>query len=244
MKTISKLFALALALILVVSVFAACGEKQEDTKATEAGTTEATEATEDTQNTDVIAGAFTPVDSPIVTDEVKALVEKATAELTGAEYEPVAYVATQIVAGKNHLILCKITPVVPDSIGHYSLVTIYEDLNGNASILEILDSEKKVLSKAEDGSTLAGGYYECETPEVTDKMKTALDTACAELDGAEYEPVAVLGEQVVAGMNYLLLCRITPVVQNPEPHYSIVTVYADLDGNAEITETLDFAAAQ
>ena len=241
MKTLLKLFALTLALMTVVSVLAACGEQKEDTKAAE---TESAGATEAAQITDVIVGGFTLVDSPIITDEVKALVEKATAELDGAKYEPVAYVATQVVAGTNHLILCKITPVVPDPVGHYSLVTVYEDLSGNAEIISTLDSEKEVPPTSEDGSTLAGGYYEPETVEVTDEVKTALDTACAGLDGAEYEPVAVIGEQVVAGKNYMLLCRITPVVQNPEPHYSLVTVYADLNGNAEITETVDFAAAE
>ena len=47
-------------------------------------------------------------------------------------------------------------------------------------------------------------------------------------------PVALLSTQLVAGMNYCILCQITPVVPNPEPSWALVYIYADLQGNAEI----------
>lgn len=137
-----------------------------------------------------IAGAFTPAESPIVTDDIKNLVKKATANIYGAEYEPVSYIASQVVAGTNHLILCKITPVVPNAVGHYALVTIYESFNGDAEILKIQDSEKEVPPTAEDGIALAGGYSDRENPEITDEDKTVMNKAVECLCGADYEPVA------------------------------------------------------
>ena len=45
-----------------------------------------------------------------------------------------------------------------------------------------------------------------------------------------------IGLGVVAG---ILLCKITPVVPNPVPHYALVYVYENLEGGAEITQTID-----
>ena len=64
---------------------------------------------------------------------------KATENLDGAEYTPVALLATQVVAGVNYCILCQITPVVPDAESHWSLVYIYADLQGNAEIMNVYD---------------------------------------------------------------------------------------------------------
>lgn len=236
MQMVSKILALILAMLMVVSVFAACEQKKSE--ATEAGVAEATEAS------DTLVGAFTPAESPVVTDDIKALVEKATADLDGAAYTPVAYVASQVVAGTNHLILCELTTVVPDAVGHYALVTIYEDLNGEAEITDVLVSDAEAPVVDEDGTALAGGYYERETPVVTDEAKEALEKACEGLSGAAYEPVALVEKVPVSGIVYKLLCMIAPVTENPEAHYSIVSVYVDLDGNAEITETADFSAAK
>jgi len=187
---------------------------------------------------------YTPAESPVITDEIRTLVDKAAQNLDGADYEPYAYVASQVVAGTNHLILCKVTPVVPDAVTAYALVTVYEDLNGSAEITSVLDSTITAPALSDEDYPTAGGYAEPDSPVVTDEVKSALVKACETLTGAEYEPVALLASQVVAGMNYKLLCRATPsvVLSDPEVYYTIVTVYADLSGNAEITDVYDFDA--
>ena len=53
----------------------------------------------------------------------------------GVDYEPIAYLGYQIVAGKNYLILCESKIVVPDPIPSLTLVTVYEDLDGNCKII-------------------------------------------------------------------------------------------------------------
>ena len=69
--------------------------------------------------------------------------------------------------------------------------------------------------------------------------QAAFDKALEGLVGAEYTPVALLSTQVVAGMNYCILCQITPVVPNATPHWALVYIYADLQGNAGITNVYD-----
>lgn len=65
--------------------------------------------------------------------------------------------------------------------------------------------------------------------------KEAFEKATDGLEGYAYEPIAVLGRQVVEGTNYSILCRGTVIVPDAEPVYEIITVYEDLDGKAEIT---------
>ena len=84
---------------------------------------------------------------------------------------------------------------------------------------------------------LSGGWENIphEAEELPEDAQKAFDKATEELAGAEYTPVALLSTQVVAGINYCILCQITPVAPNAEPGWTLVYIYADLEGNAEIT---------
>lgn len=75
--------------------------------------------------------------------------------------------------------------------------------------------------------------------EANPEAKAALEKAVEGLVGASYEPIACLGTQLVAGTNYCLLCRITPVTPNPTSHFALVYVYQALDGAAEILDVQD-----
>ncbi len=88
---------------------------------------------------------------------------------------------------------------------------------------------------------LAGGWQNvpCEAAELPEDAQAAFDKALEGLVGAQYTPVALLSTQVVAGMNYCILCQITPVVPDAAPTWALVYIYADLQGNAEITNVYD-----
>jgi hypothetical protein len=261
-----KINALLLAGLLIF-LLAACGQKQTDTQTEqkEAAAAEVTEAavTEETAETGTeeaaeensgeaaaeaytaqeaaIVGGWTPAESPEVPAEVKALLEKAAEKLLGAEYEPVALIGSQVVAGTNYQLFCRITPVVPDAVPHYAIVTLYEDPDGNASITDILESQAE--GEALPGE-LMGAWENPESPDMTDEAKAALDKALEKLVGADYKPIALLATQLVSGTNYSILCQVTPVVPNAESSFVIAHVYQDLEGNAEITEVFDFSAEE
>lgn len=203
-----KVLALIIACLLVVAL-AACGESntEETAAATEAGVT-GTEAA-DAGGTG-IDGGYTDSDSPVITDEFKKVFEKATETLAGVDYVPYAYLESQVVAGTNHLVLCKATPTVPDAATTYALVTVYEDLEGNAEITEVLNSTASAPAPYDEDNPMGGAYGEPGSPVVTDEAKKALAKACEELDGVDYEAKALLGVQVVAGYNYDILCKATP----------------------------------
>ncbi len=84
-------------------------------------------------------GGWTVAESAEITEEQKAIFDKAMEKLVGVGYEPVAYLASQVVAGTNHCFLCKATVIYPNAVPEYKLVYIYQDLQGNAEILNIAD---------------------------------------------------------------------------------------------------------
>ncbi|MBQ3285673.1 MAG: hypothetical protein IJH40_08540 [Ruminococcus sp.] len=226
-----RLFVILLAIVMVASLAACTGTSADPTEA------------EQQPEKEAIVGGWSIADSPAVSDEVKELVNKAAEKLDGAVYTPVAYVASQVVAGTNHLVLCTIDPLVPDSKATYALVTVYEDLQGNAEITNVYNSEAESLGNYQDPEA-TGTWKLTDPPVVTEDAKNALEKAVSSMTGTDYTPLALLGTQLVSGTNYCLLCELTPVTANPEPYYAIVTVYEDLQGNAEITDTYDFSTEE
>jgi len=87
--------------------------------------------------------------------------------------------------------------------------------------------------------SMTGGWAVTTDSAVTEDAAAALDAATADLVGCKYEAVALLATQVVAGTNYCLLCRLTPVVPDAEPHYAVVYVWQKLDGTAEMLSVTD-----
>ena len=162
--------------------------------------------------------------------------------LLGVDYVPLAYLGSQVVAGTNHVFLVKGTVVVPNAPVSYALVYLYQDLQGGVTLMNVADlgivpQEDGALALTEEG--LMGGWSYAEAPEVTEEIQTRLDKALEGLVGASYVPVANLGEQVVAGLNRCLLCQVTPVVPDAQPHYALVYVYEKLDGDAELSQVID-----
>ena len=202
-------------------------------------TDEVTSDNEDSEEQEEIVGGYEEI-SPVVDEATIELVNKATSELLGVTYTPIANVATQIVSGTNHLILCTITTSSQTPVSTYALVTIYEDLQGNAEVTSIQNS----LAEDETGKDLLGGWELPESVVVTEEVNEALDKAQEELTGASYEGVATLASQVVEGTNYCLLCKVTYVTEDPSEEYKIVYLNVDLDVNATITSVVDFDEAE
>ena len=81
--------------------------------------------------------------------------------------------------------------------------------------------------------------FPSETIEKEENIIAIFNDAKKEYTGLELELVATLGEQVVAGKNYMFLAKGTVQGSNTSA-YKIVVVYNDLEGNASITNVVDF----
>ena len=126
-----KLISLFLALMMLILAIPALAEDANDSGMT----------VDPNIDPDFLVGAWeswtgNPLEIP---DDVKAAFEKAMEGLVGCTYEPIAILGSQVVAGTNYCLLCKTTVVTPDAPVSYTLVYIYEALDGTAEMLHIQD---------------------------------------------------------------------------------------------------------
>ena len=231
-----KILIVLMAALLVLTAVA-CKANEQPKAAEEQPTAEA-----ETLANEPLAGGWTPAEDFSVTEERRAIFDKGMAVLLGVDYEPLAYLGSQVVAGKNHVFLAKGTAVTPALPVSYALVYLYEDLQGNVKLLNIADlpivpNEDGTLALPEEG--LMGGWAYVEDPAFTDEDEAKLEAALQNQVGASYAIVAYVGEQVVAGLNRCLLVQVTPVVPDAQPHYALAYVYTDLQGGAELTRVID-----
>lgn len=185
---------------------------------------------------------LTPDLSVSLTEEEKARFDKALEGFTGAGYEPVTVLASQLVSGKNYAYLCKATPIATKAIPHWAIAVVYENLQGEATLSGVKDVDLTNLNVLDNvDASAAVGAWEITVPGGKPIMmpyedaQAAFDTASRAYVGVDLKPLSLLGTQVVAGKNYKYLCYGETVTETPVSALYIVEVYQDLEGNAEIT---------
>ena len=93
---------------------------------------------------------------------------------------------------------------------------------------------------------LPGAWYaNVDHPtEIPQDVLDAFNAATENMTGCVYKPIALLGSQVVAGMNYCLLCETTLAVPDAQPGYALVYFYDGVNGEKEIlkVEEIKFCA--
>ena len=229
---LKKLSVVLLAFVLLF-VMATCGSSDQTS-----------ENTSGTETSEPVAGGWKLFDNKtnVLPEDVQASFDKASETFTGSELKPVAYVASQVVAGTNYMILCEAATTTEQPKTSYQMVIVYADLEGKAEITQM--KEFDLTAYVEGDSTeisaekLAGGWEPAEDRSsvvIPQEAKDVFDKAAGNLDGNELEPMALLGTQVVAGTNYAFLCFSTLQTEETINGIQVVTVYEDLDGNAEIT---------
>ena len=91
--------------------------------------------------TGMLSGGWEAAEDPTITDDLNnqlqlALDDYQTGTITIA-YTPVAYLGSQVVAGMNHAFLCRASEINKGS--KWVIIYIYEDLEGNASVIDAAD---------------------------------------------------------------------------------------------------------
>ena len=204
----------------------------------------AAEAAADTEAE--IVGGYEITESPeaVLDDELKAVFEEAAAQWDGAGgMKPVALLGTQIVSGTNYAFLAQ---NICDGKVKYLVAIVYQDLKGGVELSKVTDIEvtaENFGAPTENG--LAGGWQIAENnyaaPNRTD-MEILADAEQG-LTDTPSQLIAKLGQQVVSGMNYICLCKTAANEEEPYGKLMMVTVYQDLDGKSEITDSADFNIA-
>ena len=108
-----------------------------------------------------------------------------------------------------------------------------------AALAEESDTAILVVSDVEpDEPAPAGGWVMAEDTTVTPELRALFDLAVENMCivGVSYEPTAYEAYQLVTGMNHRFLALVTFMVPDAEPREVRVTIYEDLEGNAEVTD--------
>lgn len=194
------------------------------------------------ETTPNITGGWQTSKSAEITSELRAVFDKALDGFVGVGYEPIAYLGSQIVAGTNHAFFCKAQVVYPNAQPYFAIVFIYEDLDGNAEIKDIarMNAYGELNENTGSAEQLPGGW---SVTEAQDDGIAAFEKATQEMVGVSYKLIRVLSSQVVAGMNYCVLCQAQVVAPDAKPYYTMAFVYEDLDGNAKLTQFKDLDIA-
>ena len=180
-----------------------------------------------------------------VGDSERQIFDSAMAGYMGVSLEPVCVLATQVVAGTNYAYLVQATPISPDTEPYWCIIVLYQDLAGNVSFVckNDIDLADIHVTDAAQGAAV-GGWQVSEdagTNMLPQRAATAFSGALADYVGMGFNPVALLGTQVVSGTNYKFLCVGTTVTAEPTSGLYVVTVYENLDGKATVSsvERLD-----
>ncbi len=84
--------------------------------------------------------------------------------------------------------------------------------------------------------TLLGGWNleEIKGCNLPQKVQSAFTAITGEMTGADYEPIAYLGSQVVDGTNYRVLALQKLVVPNSEKRIVKMIIHEELDGSVRL----------
>jgi len=242
---LKKLMTIALALAMALAMtlaFTACGGSDPAAEE-EAEATEATEATEEAA--EPMSGGWEVVAEPAqsaLPGDVQEAFDQAMKNYDD-ELIPMAYYGRQEgPAGTNFQLLCKST-----SDNELQTVVLQEDpeLGMNALINQFIIADYTEGSGAAlDGEPEEGDWEVSDSAvgsQIPEEAQAAYENARMAYDGTSPTPLTLLGTQVVAGTNYAFLAKGQTDTDNPRSAVQVVTVYEDLEGNAEITNinTLD-----
>ncbi len=135
--------------------------------------------------------------------------------LVGAEYEPIAYLGTQVVNGINHGVLAEQTLLTLDGQKNVVLM-IFNEKNDQFTLVNI----ERVL---ESGEGEGGVVVDVQT-DIPEEAEDAFEQALGGFVGEAVEPFAYLGDQVVRGIDYFFAAETTSSTAEPDKGVALVVV--------------------
>ena len=146
---------------------------------------------------------------------------------------PVAVLEQQVVAGMNYKLLCRISNPSKNIKEVYAIVVIYVDLQG-----EVHDVTSEIKTDIETNiNNLPGGWSQPESVAFPEEYREIFDKAVADRDGVAFNPIAILGSQLVNGVNLAILCEATVVYPGATPY--LVIIYANVNPLSKTGEITD-----
>lgn len=138
-------------------------------------------------------------------------------KIVGAEYEPIAYLGSQIVNGTNHAVLAEQIVTTGRDTKNIVMLTFNEKPNDMEPTLIGIDR------LVEGGVGFGGAQIDVHTDIPADFM-AKWNEAFEGFVGTGIEPFAMLGTQVTNGENLIFAATSIPVAPNAQKKVVIVTI--------------------
>ena len=143
---------------------------------------------------------------------------KLNESILGAEYTPIAYLGSQVVNGTNHAVLAEQLVVTGKDTKNIVVVIFNEKPGSECTLVSI----ERVL---ESGGPLGGVKIEVQIGDDIDTVaKGVFETVMAGFVGSDVNPFALLGTQVVRGIEYIFAVELTPVTKDGELNKKVALV--------------------
>ena len=175
--------------------------------------------------------------------DAKDAFDRAVLEIDGMEYEAVALLGKQVVAGTNYMFLTKGTTVTEKLKTTYKIVVVYNDLENKSSITSVKDFDitKYVNKNIEYNKEEMTGAWEAYMPEKSTKLDSEVqevfDDATGKLAGISYQPIALLGHKEDNGVKYAVMCYATFSTVDMDKAIYLITLSEDENGTREIVSS-------
>ena len=189
-------------------------------------------------------GGWSAVQDPTITDEYVGYINSVLNNKNdGVIYEPVALLATQVVAGTNYRFLCRKTVTFPQKKLTYSIVDIFRSLDGQTELCSsdgfdgVYDTTIEACAK----DSIPGGWVPSSSLLPSETYLTEIEKALGTLKGTTFGTPLVIEQQAISNTSYKIkvICEsdIKGADSGDSPAYSIVYIAFTLDANGKITES-------
>ncbi len=88
---------------------------------------------------ETVDGSWEAATDSAITDEIRAVFDRAMNGFVGVKYVPAAYLGMKAAAGHSHAILCQATTVYPGAVPCWVILYLSEDPDGGATIQDIAE---------------------------------------------------------------------------------------------------------
>jgi len=174
-------------------------------------------------------------------DETTKIFNSAKKNYKKMELEPISLLAEQVVAGKNYMFLTVGYKSENPDNKKYKIVIVYNDLEGKSSITSVEDfnftkfTHKNINNISEN---LSGGWTVSSPGKLNmlsdEEVQQIFEEENDKLEDISYNPIAIVGSQVVSGTNYAVLCFGKPADQEKPEGVYLITLYDGISKEHEI----------
>lgn len=150
-------------------------------------------------------------------EPVATAMGKLNESILSAEYTPIAYLGSQTVNGINYAVLAE-QLVITGKDSKNIVTIIFNEKQSECTLVSI----ERVL---ESGGDLGGVKIEVQTGDDIDAgAKAIFEKNVAGFVGSDVKPFALLGAQLVRGMDYIFAAELTPVTKDGEANKKVALV--------------------